>query len=77
MSEEFVTSEIEKDDVEVELTSFKEYFDDLQLLLASIETDAIKSDGGNKSAQVRVRKGLRLLKTKATTFIKFSQGKLG
>lgn len=73
MSEDHVTQEIHE---EVSLQTFQEYYDDLKLLVESLETDAIKSQNGNKSAQVRLRKGLRLIKNKAGTFVKFSQGKL-
>lgn len=73
MSEEHVTQEIQE---EVSLETFTDYFEDLKLLVESLESDVIKSQNGNKSAKVRLRKGLRLIKTKAGTFVKFSQGKL-
>lgn len=73
MSEDHVTQEIND---EVTLESFQDYYEDLKLLVESLETDTLKSQNGNKSAQVRLRKGLRLLKNKAGTFVKFSQGKL-
>lgn len=73
MSEDQIIQEIHE---ERTLETFQDYYDDLKLLVESIESDVLKSEKGNKSAQVRLRKSLRLLKTKAGTYVKFSQGKL-
>lgn len=56
-------------------SSFTEHYEQVRLLVESLEQDVLKSQNGNKSAQVRVRKTLRLLKTKAGDFVKFSLGK--
>jgi|TARA_E500000331_G_scaffold272134_1_gene263922 hypothetical protein len=47
-------------------------YEKLKVLLESIELDIHKSARGNKSAGVRVRKGLRLLKREATDLVKSS-----
>jgi len=73
MSEDQIVQEIHG---EPQLETFQDYYDDLKLLVESIEGDVLKSEKGNKSAQVRLRKSLRLLKNKAGTYVKFSQGKL-
>lgn len=73
MSEDQIVQEIHE---EVKLESFQDYYDDLKLLVESLEGDVSKAEKGNKSAQVRLRKSLRLLKNKAGTYVKFSQGKL-
>lgn len=73
MSEEFIENEVHE---EIKLETFSDYYDDLKLLVESIQNDVSKSEKGNKSAQVRLRKSLRLLKEKCSTYVKFSQGKL-
>lgn len=73
MSEEHIVEEIHE---EPKLETFADYYADLKLLLESAESDVIKSEKGNASAKVRLRKTLRLLRTKCGTFVKFSQGKL-
>lgn len=45
---------------------------ELKVLMESIEADIIKNVKGNKSAGVRARKGLRLLKANASEIVKFS-----
>jgi len=45
---------------------------ELKVLIESLETDIQKNIGGNKSAGVRARKGLRLLKTNASEIVKTS-----
>ena len=50
------------------LNSWKE----LKVLLESLELDIHKNASGNKSAGVRARKGLRLLKSKASDLVKES-----
>tara|TARA_Y100001972_G_C7588059_1_gene294837 strand:+ start:626 stop:826 length:201 start_codon:yes stop_codon:yes gene_type:complete len=47
-------------------------WEELKVLVESIEADIIKNVKGNKSAGVRARKGLRLLKTNASEIVKVS-----
>ena len=47
-------------------------YEQLKVLVESMELDVHKSAGGNKSAGVRVRKGLRVLKRQASDFVKAS-----
>jgi hypothetical protein len=44
----------------------------LKVLIESLEVDIVKNVNGNKSAGVRARKGLRLLKTEASEIVKLS-----
>ena len=44
----------------------------LKVLVESLEIDLLKNVKGNKSAGVRARKGLRLLKTEASEIVKLS-----
>ena len=45
---------------------------DLRVLIESLELDIHKNANGNKSAGVRARKGLRLLKQKSAELVKAS-----
>ena len=56
-------------------TSIKEYYDLLKLTIEAMESDALKSDKGNKAAGVRLRKSLRHLKGVTSDFVKFTLGK--
>jgi hypothetical protein len=47
-------------------------WEELKVLVESIETDLLKNVSGNKSAGVRVRKALRILKTSASDIVKAS-----
>ena len=47
-------------------------FEELKVLLETIEVDLLKNANGNKSAGTRVRKGLRLLKNNAAALVKVS-----
>lgn len=47
-------------------------YERLKVLVESLELDVHKSAGGNKSAGVRVRKGLRTLKREATDLVRAS-----
>tara|TARA_X000000368_G_scaffold377547_1_gene331297 strand:+ start:222 stop:443 length:222 start_codon:yes stop_codon:yes gene_type:complete len=60
---------------EILLESIEEHYKHLRLLLESMESDVLKSQKGNKSAGVRLRKSLRLLKGNTGDFIKFTLGK--
>ena len=45
---------------------------ELKVLIESLELDMLKSSNGNKSAGVRVRKGLREVKKQASELVKIS-----
>jgi hypothetical protein len=45
---------------------------ELKVLVESLELDMHKNANGNKSAGVRARKGLRLLKSRASELVKES-----
>jgi hypothetical protein len=47
-------------------------FEELKLLVETLQTDIVKNAGGNKSAGVRVRKGLREAKKLASLIVKTS-----
>ena len=47
-------------------------YERLRVLIESLELDVHKSARGNKSAGVRVRKGLRTLKREATDLVRAS-----
>ena len=47
-------------------------WEEFKVLIESIEQDVIKNANGNKSAGVRARKGLRLIKTSASEIVKTS-----
>ena len=49
-----------------------EKWNELKVLVESIELDIQKNAQGNKSAGVRARKGLRYLKTSASDIVKMS-----
>ena len=49
-----------------------ESYERLRVLVESLELDVHKSASGNKSAGVRVRKGLRSLKREATDLVRAS-----
>jgi hypothetical protein len=45
---------------------------ELKVLVESLETDIVKNSSGNKSAGVRARKGLRMLKKHSADLVKTS-----
>ncbi len=47
-------------------------WEELKVLIETLEVDISKNINGNKSAGVRARKGLRLLKTNASEIVKTS-----
>jgi hypothetical protein len=47
-------------------------FEEFKLLIETLQTDVVKNAGGNKSAGVRLRKGLREAKKLASTIVKTS-----
>ena len=60
------------DSVEVENEDLYSKWEEFKVLVESIEQDVIKNAKGNKSAGVRSRKGLRLVKTTASEIVKTS-----
>jgi len=53
-------------------SSMLEEWTELKVLVESLELDVHKNASGNKSAGVRARKGLRLLKQRAAELVKTS-----
>lgn len=49
-----------------------ESFEELKVLVESLQVDIVKNASGNKSAGVRARKGLRSLKKLASEIVKDS-----
>ena len=49
-----------------------EKFESLKILVETLQDDVIKNAQGNKSAGVRVRKGLREVKKQASDLVKTS-----
>ena len=47
-------------------------FEELKVLIESLQTDIVKNSQGNKSAGVRARKGLRCVKKMASDIVKAS-----
>jgi hypothetical protein len=50
-----------------------EKWDELRTLFESVELDVKKSSKGNKSAGVRARRGLRMIKQAANELVKLSK----
>jgi hypothetical protein len=57
---------------QIERDTVKDSWEELKIILESVELDMVKNINGNKSAGVRARKGLRLLKKKAADVIRAS-----
>ncbi len=57
---------------EFEKNTHQEHYESIKVLVESIEKDMLKSEKGNKSAGIRLRKSLRLLKKYSQDFVKFS-----
>jgi len=74
MSEELVTEEIEKTELQ-DPETLTEYYSRLRIMVESMESDVLKSEKGNKAAGTRLRKNLRLLKKTSADFVRFSLGK--
>ena len=47
-------------------------YEELKVLIETLQTDVVKNAQGNKSAGVRARKGLRLLKQRSGELVKSS-----
>jgi len=54
------------------MSQLLEHWEELKVLMDSLELDIHKNANGNKSAGVRARKGLRLLKRNASELVKES-----
>ena len=54
------------------MSSLLDEWKELKVLVESLELDVHKNANGNKSAGVRARKGLRLLKKSASDLVKSS-----
>ena len=54
------------------MSNILEKWEELKVLVESLELDVHKSARGNKSAGTRTRKGLRLLKNSANDLVKVS-----
>lgn len=70
MSDEIIDEQLEEEVVTLETT--QDYYNHIKLILESVEGDMLKAQKGNKSANARLRKGLRLLKTQTSDYIKFT-----
>lgn len=60
---------------ELSLETIQDHYDHLKLLVDSMESDALKTNKGNKAAGVRLRKTLRHTKSYLGEFVKFTLGK--
>ena len=70
---EFIEKEIESLSIdELDPSDINEYYQKLTLIVESMRQDVTKSSNGNKSAGIRLRKALRLLKNESSSFIKFT-----
>ena len=54
------------------MSTTTDHWNEIKVLVESLELDVVKNASGNASAGVRARRGLRLLKTKASELIKAS-----
>jgi len=52
------------------MSNILDKWEELKVLVESLELDVHKNARGNKSAGTRARKGLRLLKTQASDLVK-------
>ena len=76
MTEEIIQKEIINVDAVDVPTTNGEFYQQLRIMLESMEADVLKSERGNKAAATRLRKSLRLLKSSSGDFVKFTLGKL-
>ena len=74
MSEELIQQELNSSS-ETNM-SHSSLYNEIRILVESIETDVVKSEKGNRAARVRLRKALRLLKNRSGDFVKFTLGKI-
>ena len=73
MSEEIIDQKLEEEVVVLE--TIEDYYKYARLILESAEADAAKANKGNKTAALRLRKGLRELKNHTQSFIRFTLAK--
>ena len=52
------------------MSSILEQWNEIKVLVESLDLDVVKNANGNASAGVRARRGLRLLKTKSAELVK-------
>ena len=54
------------------MSAILEQWNEIKVLIESLELDIIKNANGNSSAGVRARRGLRLLKSKSADLVKMT-----
>jgi len=52
------------------MSTILEQWNEIKVLVESLDVDVAKNAGGNSSAGVRARRGLRLLKSKTSDLVK-------
>ena len=52
------------------MTTILEQWNEIKVLIETLELDVVKNANGNSSAGVRARRGLRLLKSKVSDLVK-------
>ncbi len=52
------------------MSDILDQWNEIKVLVESLDLDVVKNANGNSSAGVRARRGLRLLKTKSATLVK-------
>ena len=52
------------------MSSIIDQWNEIKVLVESLDLDVVKNANGNSSAGVRARRGLRLLKTKSAELVK-------
>ena len=52
------------------MSSITDQWNEIKVLVESLDLDVVKNANGNSSAGVRARRGLRLLKTKSADLVK-------
>ena len=52
------------------MSSILDQWNEIKVLVESLDLDVVKNANGNSSAGVRARRGLRLLKTKSAELVK-------
>ena len=52
------------------MSSILDQWNEIKVLVESLDLDVVKNASGNASAGVRARRGLRLLKTKSAELVK-------
>ena len=52
------------------MSSIIDQWNEIKVLVETLDLDVVKNANGNKSAGVRARRGLRLLKTKSSELVR-------